>query len=387
MNTHSWINYKLNLSKLSVKTWLCLGACASKCIHISRVPLKPAVAEVMHNLYLAKGARATTAIEGNTLSEEEVLKIIDKKLELPTSKEYLKDEVANVLEVCNEVKDQIAQDKFGKITIEKILHFNEVILKNVPKPDYVTPGKFRNYSVTVGPYKAPDHNDVPELMNKLCEWLNGEDLVIDKATPISNSIIKAITAHLYIAWIHPFGDGNGRVARILELAILLGSGVPSPAAHLLSNHYNATRNEYYRQLEMASKKSDVLDFFAYAIQGLMDGLKEQLNYIFGLIITISWESYVYDMFGKMKHHDATIKRRRILVLDLSKQNELVKFENLTTLSQKTINEYRKLTTRTLEKDLKELIKGGFVEGSEEGYRAKKETVLAFVPLHKITTEV
>lgn len=387
MEAHPWIKYKLDVAHLSVKTWMSLGACASKCIHISSVPLKPAVAEKMHNLYLAKGARATTAIEGNTLSEEEVLKIIDKSLELPPSREYLQGEVKNIIALCNEVKHQIANDSFGDITIEKILHFNKVILEGVPKPDYVIPGKFRNYPVTAGLYRAPEHSRVMDLMKKLCDWLNSDEFVISKDTPISNSIIKAITAHLYIAWIHPFGDGNGRVARILELAILLGSGVPSPAAHLLSNHYNATKNEYYRQLEMASKKDDVCGFFTYAVQGLMDGLKEQLKDIFSLIIDISWESYVYEMFGKMKHHDATIKRRRTLILDLSKQNQPVEFEKITTLSQKTMDEYRKLTTRTLEKDLKELIKLGFVEEEDSGYRAKKEVVLTFLPLHKATKEM
>lgn len=55
------------------------------------------------------------------------------------------------------------------------------------------------------------------------------------------AIFKAVVAHLYLAWIHPVGDGNGRTARLVEFQILLSSGVPSPAAHLLSNHYNQTR--------------------------------------------------------------------------------------------------------------------------------------------------
>jgi hypothetical protein len=67
------------------------------------------------------------------------------------------------------------------------------------------------------------------------------------------AILKAMVAHLYLAWTHPFGDGNGRTARLIEFHILLSAGVPSPAAHLFSNHYNQTRAEYYRQLDRASK--------------------------------------------------------------------------------------------------------------------------------------
>jgi Fic family protein len=61
------------------------------------------------------------------------------------------------------------------------------------------------------------------------------------------ALMKAILTHLYIAWIHPFGDGNGRTARLAELQILLAAGMPMPASHLLSNHYNTTRTDLYRQ--------------------------------------------------------------------------------------------------------------------------------------------
>ena len=63
----------------------------------------------------------------------------------------------------------------------------------------------------------------------------------------SIAILRAITAHLYLIWIHPFGDGNGRLARLVEFTILLKSGIPSIAAHLLSNHYNATAEQNCQQ--------------------------------------------------------------------------------------------------------------------------------------------
>ncbi len=64
---------------------------------------------------------------------------------------------------------------------------------------------------------------------------------------------SASLAHLYLAWIRPFGDGNGRTARLCEYLVLVTSGAPTSAAHLISNHCNKTRNEYYRQLQFASE--------------------------------------------------------------------------------------------------------------------------------------
>ena len=101
--THAWISYRCDLGKAGAALWLALGEAASKCEHISRVPLRPATAQALHQLYLAKGAAATTAIEGNTLSEEEVLKAVEGRLVVPPSKQYLKQEVENIIAACNSI--------------------------------------------------------------------------------------------------------------------------------------------------------------------------------------------------------------------------------------------------------------------------------------------
>ena len=63
----------------------------------------------------------------------------------------------------------------------------------------------------------------------MCEWLNGSAFSGDGAMRIPVAIIKASLAHLYLAWIHPFGDGNGRTARLCEFLVLVTSGVPTSA--------------------------------------------------------------------------------------------------------------------------------------------------------------
>ena len=64
--------------------------------------------------------------------------------------------------------------------------------------------------------------------------------------------------------------------------ILAREGVPSPCPHLLSNHYNLTRAEYYRQLDRSSRansgRGDPLGFLLYSLQGFVDGLREQSRF-------------------------------------------------------------------------------------------------------------
>lgn len=379
MDKYPWINFSFNLNLISYTAWVQLGECLSKCEHIANIPLSPSISEEMHQVYLAKGVLATTAIEGNTLTEEQVRLIMENKLTLPPSREYLRQEIDNILQLCNEIINNMSNGKQFLVTIDEICRYNKIILNNVPYQDYVIPGEFRKYPVGVGSYKAVDPNDITLLMERLCAWLNSSEFQINKNIPIINSIVKAIIAHLYIAWIHPFGDGNGRVARILEFAILLNSGIPSPAAHLLSNHYNLTRTEYYKQLDSASKKNDIFNFMSYAIQGFRDGLIEQIQYIFLHVFQISWENFVYETFREYKHSESTTRRRRALVLELSRQPESLTIDKLIGMSPKTIELYTNKSHMTLVRDLNALMELELIEKKEKGYRARKERMLKFLP--------
>jgi hypothetical protein len=77
----------------------------------------------------------------------------------------------------------------------------------------------------------------------------------------------------------------------MELQILLKAGVATPAAHLLSNHYNLTRNEYYRQLDHVSRagQGDPLPFITYAVRGFVDGLRLQLERVSDQQFKDRWE--------------------------------------------------------------------------------------------------
>ena len=379
--THPWIKFQLDLRPASPKFWMLLGEASSKCEHIAGVPLQPDVARDLHQLYLAKGAQATTAIEGNTLSEQEVLQRIKGELTLPASKEYLGQEVDNIVNACNRIRDRLREGD-DALTSERVREFNRLVLEKLRLEKGVVTGEVRQHSVVVGrSYLGAPAEDCEFLLNRLCEWLNGPDFRASEGMELVFAIIKAVVAHVYVAWIHPFGDGNGRTARLMEFQILLSAGVPTPAAHLMNNHYNQTRSEYYRQLEAASGSGgDIIPFLEYAAQGLVDGLGEQLAKIRLRQWDVAWENFVHEEFREKT--GKTARRQRSLVLDLSRLEKPVQTGMVSDLSPRLAREYAGKTPKTIQRDLGALLKMDLVERTPEGFRARKEKILAFLPWRK-----
>jgi len=380
--THPWIRFLVNLKEVGPQFWLCLGEASSKCEHLSRVPMRPNTANKLHQLYLAKGAAATTAIEGNTLSEAEVLRAVEGTLQVPPSKEYQKQEVENIIAACNAIGTQLAEGKLPAVTPDLITDYNRRVLAQLPLAPGIVAGQYRTYSVVVGNvYRGAPAEDCPFLLDCLCQWLSGEDFTAKPGMELVYAIIKAVLAHLYLAWIHPFGDGNGRTARLLEFHILLSAGMPSPAAHLLSNHYNETKAEYYRQLDLASKSGgDLLPFLRYAVQGLVDGLRKQLQFVWDQQWDITWRNYVHELFQHKS--SASDTRQRHLALDLGAHNDWVALASLPQLTPRLASAYAGKTAKTVQRDLNVLSKLGLIVRETRRVRARRELIFAFLPLCK-----
>lgn len=382
--THPWLTFRCDLSRAGAELWISLGEAASKCEHICRVPLQPETAQQLHRLYLAKGSAATTAIEGNTLSEAEVLQAVDGRLAVPPSKQYLKQEVDNIISACNRISGQLTKGPLPAPSVALLHEFNRQVLDRLPAKEDVLPGIIRTHSVVIGNvYRGAPAGDCPFLIGRLCEWLNDPELHAPKnALPGMETvfaILRAVLGHLYLAWIHPFGDGNGRTARLLEFYILLAAGVPSPAVHLLSNHYNQTRAEYYRQLELASKSGgDVIPFLKYAVSGFVDGLRGQLDFIWEQQWKVGWRDYIEQLF--LHKNNAGDNRRRRLVLDLGARNEWVPVAAIPELTPQLTKEYAVKTAKTLQRDLNELERMELIARSGRNVRARCEIILAFLSL-------
>ncbi len=373
--SHPWITFALDLRDAPPELWMLLGEARSKVEHVAGIPLKPAVSDRLLQLYLARGVLATTAIEGNTLTEEDVQRQLRGELRLPPSRQYLQQEVQNVVDACNAIGGEVLAGVEAPLTRERMCAFNRMVLRKLPLGEGVEPGVLRQHSVVVGRYQGAPAADLPHLTDRLCTWLGSE--AVRGPGDLVRAILTAVVAHLYIAWIHPFGDGNGRTARLVEFQILLAAGVPSVAAHLLSNHYNQTRAEYYRQLDLASKRRDPLGFVQYAVQGLVDGLREQIDAIRVQQLLVHWVDLIHEVLPE-RGTPATARRRQLAV-DLSLREAAVPFAEIPLLSPALAAAYAGKTAKTVQRDLGLLERRGLVERTRAGARARREIILAFLP--------
>lgn len=379
LQSHSHIDFKVDLRDTSPTTWVLLGEAKSKAQHVGRSLLSPQAAAELLSVYLAKGLLATTAIEGNTLSEEEVRRVLEGTSDLPPSREYLEREVENVLAAYNLARKELLEDPDLPFSVDRIREYNRLILKDLDLEEGVVPGEIRSHPVVVGSYRAAPAEDAEHLLARFCDWLNGDDFDAPADAPrlaASLAIVKAVVAHLYLAWIHPFGDGNGRTARLLELQILLAAGFPVPTCQLLSNHYNQTRTEYYRQLAMSSRAPNgLLAFLGYAAQGFVDQLKEQLAVIRRQLFEDRWTQFVHQSFGGSSTE--TDGRRLRLVLDVSRSfhssGEPVAKRAIPELTPRLAAAYATKTEKTLTRDLNAIKglkllrqeRGGWVPADEQ----------------------
>lgn len=355
-----------------------LGECHALVHALTDIPLQPEDRQKLLGVSLRKGAQATTAIEGNTLSEKEIEKI-QEGWRLPPSKEYLQTEVNNILEAFNSLLFEIvAEDKASIITPELIKHFHYMVGKDLGEHFDAIPGRFREDRRHVGPYLAPDHKYVPELIKSLCDWLPKEFHYND-GQGFRSAVIQAIVTHVYIEWIHPFGDGNGRAGRLLEFYILLRAGLPNIVSHILSNFYNLTRPEYYRQLDKARNRRNLTEFLQYALQGFRDGLKENLDLIQKSQFSIFWRHYIYETLADIKYtKKEAFKRKRALILQMPiDQTFLV--DELMVISPDIAKKYAKIGRATVLRDLKELQDLNLLKKTGRNYMANIGILKAMMP--------
>ena len=373
--THPWITFAAGLHDAPPTFWMRLGDARAKCEQVAGIPLPPKVAADLDAMYLAKGVLGTTAIEGNTLTEDQVKRLLAGELELPESKKYLAQEVENIVSACNYIIEHALAHR-GTVSPDLIRRFNALVLKDLDLPEEVAAGELRAHSVTVARYLGPPHEDCPYLVQRLCDWINSRDFELTDHG-LAGPILKAIIAHLYIAWIHPFGDGNGRTARLIEYYLMTSAGVPLPAAHLLSNHYNSTKTEYLRQLHKASRSGGkIVPFVDYALAGFVDGLDEQLLTIRAHQTMVAWRDMTREHFNSAS---VVAARRHQLLMAISWQPKPVPINEITELTTGLAAAYAKKTRRTLARDISHLERNGWVELSGDGVRARTEILRAFVP--------
>jgi len=358
-------NFTVNLKEFPFGFWKNLGEAGSKCAHLTRAPLLPSTWQHLATVYLVKGVHATTAIEGNTLTELEVMAIYKKELTLPPSRLYLAKEVENVIKAMNEAW---ARPVTGPLSADEVCSMNARVLADLQVADHVLPGKYRLAPVGVGRYACPPAADVPRYMQSFIKWYNSFPESGSGLDIVGWSIIKAVAAHLYFVLIHPFGDGNGRTARLIEWRTLDRAGIASVATHVLSNHYNLTRTRYYEMLDRASIGRDMTSFFCYAVEGLVDQLATQLDYIYG-----QYDNLVYLDIVRQKTPGVSkevVERRQELALAISQAPAPgVPTGAIAGLNATLAKRYADASAKTLSRDLHALEKAELIKNAKDGWVA------------------
>jgi Fic family protein len=224
------------------------------------------------------------------------------------------------------------------------------------------PGKYRNHIVKVGNeehggiYTPPKCiENIKKLMAIFVKWIN------DK--PVDEPILRAALGHYHFALIHPFGDGNGRTARIIEAIILKEAGnkyIPI----MLSNYYYRHMDDYYWAFSksLKNKENSVSDFLEFVLRGVIESLHHIKNRITYFIRKFTLREY-YLFLRSQK----TITQRQHDLLILLLDN--LKSFNLKDLISKEpyMLLYRRVTERTARRDLKKLHERNLISNVENNY--------------------
>ena len=201
--------------------------------------------------------RGTTAIEGNTLTEEQITAIISGKRVSGLKREI--DEVKNAHSAYSAI------ETFNPYSIDDLLKAHGLMTKGLVD----RPGKWRNCNVGVvglggEVYRmAPQWSLVPGLMADLFRWLN------EAEAPM---LIKSCVFHYEFEFIHPFPDGNGRTGRLWQTA-LLGSWRNEFYGAPVENIVWAHQREYYDAIRESAGKGDSGPFIDFMLDKILRTLK------------------------------------------------------------------------------------------------------------------
>lgn len=117
-----------------------------------------------------------------------------------------------------------------------------------------------------------DYSKLPECMKTFVKFANAKDNI--------NDLLKATILHFYIAYLHPYFDGNGRMARLIHMWFLIQKGYESTLFVPFSSYIEKSRKKYYNAyslIEDNSKLSGVIDvtpFLLYFIQNVYEKMTD-----------------------------------------------------------------------------------------------------------------
>ena len=204
-----------------------------------------------------KTIHSSLAIEGNTLSEDEVRDIIDGKNVVAPIKQ--------IQEVKNAIATYELYPKLNPFNVKDLLKAHSVMMQALVDDA----GKFRRSGVGVFSehglvHMAPPADRVPMLMDDLFGWLKESK---------DHLLIRSCVFHYEFEFIHPFIDGNGRTGRLWQ-SLILGKLHPLFEHLPLENMVYANQQAYYDAITASTNAGQSGPFIDFMLNEIYKTLKE-----------------------------------------------------------------------------------------------------------------
>lgn len=313
----------------------------------------------------------STALEGNPLSETQVGQFLQGKIGLdPLSRDMRQIQNADAAQ-------EWVRRRFGPgrapIRLEDILQMHELMTRLSDETNNV-PGHLRNHDVQVGtPELGGVHvgapcEDLPGLMAGFVSFVNSARLKRE------HPVVRALLAHFFPVTIHPFGDGNGRVSRLVEAAILYEGGYNIHGFYGLSNYFYRNGDEYKRRLQESRRVQpfDMAPFVVFGLHGFEAELEGINNFIKTKMNRLVYRDTITNALGhrvsKRRHllNAREYQLLRFLLEETEPQDpfsevpsERVRLDDLVN-SPFVRSTYRDVTNRTFRRELTRLAELGFI---------------------------
>lgn len=292
-----------------------------------------------------------THLEGNLLHKDEAKDILLGKDVVARPRDI--QEIINYRRVI-EFIDEEAGKEIDKITEPLIKKLHKLVVDKILPPDQV--GEYRLKQVIIRnsqtgevTFRPPPSIEVPFLMREFLYWVNkvGKDEI--------HPVLKAGIVHHEMVRIHPFIDGNGRVARSLATLVLFLGGYDIRRFFSLEEYYDRDAVSYYENLQKASAGdlTSWLEYFTYGASVEFDRIKEK-------ILKMSRDSRMKDKFGGRQIY---LNERQMKIVEYIQEVGYLQNKAFGTLFD-TISEDSVL------RDVQDLIKQGVLKkvGSTKGAR-------------------
>lgn len=215
-------------------------------------------------------------IEGNLLNKEQLRSSIARRLGIHS--ERLVESNRNIDAIAEMAMDA-TQNFENELTENRLFSWQACLFPTGYSGLYkIDIGKYRSNPMQVVSgaighkkihYEAPKSEEVPDEMEKFLHWANSDE---------TDFFIKAAVSHLWFVTIHPFDDGNGRIARTISDMFLCRSDKTSLRFYSMSNQILKEKNDYYNILEKTQRGNlDITDWIEWFLNCLFKAISESFD--------------------------------------------------------------------------------------------------------------